>query len=153
MLTTYAVLAGWNFFFAGAVDWDPSLAGLDGWWEETYVPGRWCAGLPSWVSASAQPVFGSECALGFGRSAKMSLVFPEEHPRFSGNPERSLSPDHIEATSVDVPAIEAESLFRLDAELVADYPELWMLFPELGRDYPATPKKRGRKSKPTSRKR
>lgn len=96
MLTTYAVLSSWNFFYAGTADWDPTLAGLDDWWEETHIPTRWCAGLPSWVPASAQSVFGATLVLGSDRPVTMNLIFPERYPRFSSNPMRSFSPECLE---------------------------------------------------------
>lgn len=90
MFTTDAVLRS-GFQHLKQMDWDPQLSGFDGWGSEVFCPTRWCAGLPSWVPASAQPVFGSTCVLGWDHSVRVSLVFLELYPRFSGNPARSLS--------------------------------------------------------------
>lgn len=122
------------------MDWNPALAGLEGWWEETYVPGRWCAGLTSRIPASAQPVFGATFVLGGDRPVTMSLVFPEHYPRFSSNPVRSLSPECIECflegteeeeeRDLDGEGDGEDGLEALDRELLRDYPDIGHLLPK-----------------------
>lgn len=143
MFATDAVLRS-GFQHLKQMDWDPQLSGFEGWGSDVPCPTRWCAGLPSWVPASAQPVFGSTCVLSRDHAVRMSLIFTELYPRFSSNPLRSLSPECLEFLLQEAEVEEeggngdrcSEEWERGegDDELFEDFPNITELLPKYYRD-------------------